>query len=166
MPFTPTDIGGIDIERYGYKFNADWVWVPVIAAASLIPTQAEINAGRKLTKAVAGINGFNVTARYDELPDLTSQVDPKVPAGSSVDDSSLNFYLANDDDDALDFFTVGDDGYILECPRGLHGLYRAWVWKVEVSVVLPVVAMTGGAIGTVGFGTLGAPRQIDLPAEV
>jgi hypothetical protein len=165
MAFTPVQVGGIDIDRFGVKFNYDWAWVPSIAAGTLIPTEAEINAGKLLTGAIAAINGFNVSPRYDELPDLVSQVDPKVPAGSSVDDSALSFYLASDDDDSLDFFTQGDDGYVLQCPRGLTGGARAWVWKVEVSVVLPTSAMTGGAMGVVGFGTLGAPRKIDLPTE-
>jgi hypothetical protein len=166
MAFTPVQVGGIDTDRYGAKFNADWLWVPVIAnQTTFTPTEAEINAGRLLTGAIAAINGFNVSPRYDELPDLVSDVDPKVPAGSTVDDSALSFYLASDDDDALDFFNRGDLGYVIQCPRGLEGGYRAWVWKVEVSVVLPTAAMTGGSMGVVGFGTLGAPKKIDLPAE-
>ena len=166
MAFNPVQVGGIDTDRYGNKFNADWLWLATIANQSTFtPTEAEINLGRLLTGAIAAINGFTVSPRYDELPDLVSVVDPKVPAGSSVDDSALSFYLASDDDDALDFFTQGDDGYIVQCPRGLQGGYRAWVWKVEVSVSLPASAMTGGAIGAVGFGMLGAPKKIDLPAE-
>jgi hypothetical protein len=166
MAFNPTAVGGIDTDRYGTKFNADYVWLPTIAnQTTFTPTEAEINLGKLLTPAIAAINGFNVTPRYEELPDLVSVVDPKVPAGSSVDDSALTFYLASDDDDALDFFNQGDLGYIIHCPRGLEGGYRSWVWKVEVSVVLPTVAMTGGSMGVVGFGTLGAPKKIDLPAE-
>jgi hypothetical protein len=165
MAFNPVQVGGIDTDRYGVKFNADYAWLPVIANVNGTPTEVEINNGRLLTAAIAAINGFNVTARYDELPDLTSVADPKVAAGASVDDSAITFYLASDDDDALDFFNQGDDGYIVHCPRGLVGGARAFVWKVEVSTVLPTVAMTGGSMGAVGYGTFGAPKKIDLPAE-
>ena len=165
MAFNPVQVGGIDTDRYGVKFNADYVWLPNIANPNGTPTEAEINLGRLLTGAIAAINGFNVSPRYDELPDLVSTADPKVAAGSSVDDSAISFYLASDDDDALDFFTQGDDGFIVHCPRGLVGLARAYVWKVEASVVLPTVAMTGGSMGAVGFGTFGAPKKIDLPTE-
>jgi len=72
MAFNPVQVGGIDTDRYGVKFNADYVWLPNIANPNGTPTEAEINLGRLLTGAIAAINGFNVSPRYDELPDLTS----------------------------------------------------------------------------------------------
>lgn len=164
MAFTPTLLGGGPSVRYGYKFNRTMLWLPTIAAATYVPTVSEINGGHDLTEAIQAINGFSVSPRYAELQDIRSQVDGKVPDGSSLDDSSLVMYQADDDDDALDFFTAGDDGFIVDCPRGLVGLARAYVWKSEVSAVTPTVATSGGAMGTVAFGVLDM-KPIVLPAE-
>jgi hypothetical protein len=164
MAFTPTQIGGIDADRYGIKKNTEWVFVPTIADADFALTEAELNAGSNLTCAIEALNGFNVSPRYAELQDMCSDVDGKVFDGASLDDSSISFYLAEDDNDALDFFTVGDAGYLVHAPRGLISTARAWVWKVEVSVVTPTVATAGGSMGSVGFAVT-ALRKIDLPTE-
>lgn len=164
MAFTPTAIGGQDVDRYGWKKNREIVWLPAIAATTLIPTEVEINAGSNLTCAIEALNGFNVSPRYAELQDMCSDVDGKVFDGASLDDSSISLYLATDDDDALDFFTVGDNGFILDCPRGLVGEARAFVWKSEVSSSTPAMATAGGAMGTVGYAVT-AYRKIALPIE-
>lgn len=164
MVFAPTQIGGIDADRYGVKKNTEWLWVSEISDPDFAVSEEEINAGQNLTCAVAALNGFNVSPRYAELQDMCSDVDGKVFDGASLDDSSIQFYLARDDDDALDFFTTGDQGYLIHCPRGLVGAARAWVWKVEVSTVTPTVATAGGVMGSVGFAVT-AVRKIELPAE-
>lgn len=164
MAFTPTLLGGGPADRYGYKFNRTMLWLATIVSTTYTPTEAEINAAssRDLTEGIQAINGFSVSPRYAELQDIRSQVDGKVPDGSSLDDSSLVFYQATDDLDALDFFTAGDDGFIVDCPRGLVGSARAYTWKVEVSAVTPTVATSGGAMGTVAFGVLDM-KPIILP---
>jgi hypothetical protein len=166
MAFTPTELGGGPSVRYGYKFNRTMLWLATIAATDYTPTELEINDvdNRDLTPAIQAINGFSVSPRYAELQDIPSQIDGKVPDGSSLDDSSLVLYQASDDDDALDFFTAGDDGFIVDCPRGLIATARAYVWKAEVSAVTPTVATSGGAMGTVAFGVLDM-KPIALPAE-
>lgn len=165
MAFTPTLLVGDPSVRYGYKFNRTTLWLATIASASYVPTEAEINAAgsRDLTPGIQAYNGWSVSPRYAELQDIRSQVDGKVPDGSSLDDSSMVFYQANTDtNDALDFFTAGDDGFIVDCPRGLLSTARAYVWKVEVSAVTPTVAISGGAMGTVAFGVLDM-KPITLP---
>jgi hypothetical protein len=166
MAFTPTALGGDPSKRYGYKFNAAWLWIATIASTAYVPTEAEINAAgsRDLTPGVQAVNGFNISPRYAELPDVRSQFDGKVPDGASLDDSSIVFYQANDDADALDFFTAGDDGYIIHCPRGLTGTPapRANAWKVEVSAVISTTGISGGAMGTVSFAVLDM-KSITMP---
>lgn len=164
MAFTPTALGGGPSVRYGYKFNRVMLWIATIADPDYAVTETEINdtTSRDLTPAIQAINGFSVSPRYAELPDIQSQFDGKVPDGASLDDSSLVLYQASDDDDALDFFTAGDDGYVLDCPRGLVGEARAYVWKAEVSAVTPTLATSGGAMGTVSFGVLDM-KPIVLP---
>jgi hypothetical protein len=164
MAFTPTQLGGGPSVRYGYKFNRTTLWIATIASGTYTPTEAEINHAnsRDLTPGIQAYNGFSVSPRYAELQDIRSQVDGKVPDGSSLDDSSLVMYQASDDNDALDFFTAGDDGFIVDCPRGLFGSARAYAWKVEVSAVTPSVAISGGAVGTVAFGVLDM-KVITLP---
>lgn len=164
MTFAPTPLGGTDTDRYGYKLTRETLWLPAIADTDLVPDEAEINAGQDLTPAIQAYNGFSVSPRYAELPDIMSQVDGKVFDGSSLDDSSIVFYMAKDDQDALEFFTQGDAGYVLDCPRGLVSEARAFVWQAEVSTVTPTVATSGGAMGTVGFA-ITAFRSVTLPVE-
>lgn len=164
MAFTPTPIGGDDTVRYGFKLTRQTLWLPAISDGSLVPSEQEISDGTDLTPAIQAYNGFSLSPRYAETPDIMSQVDGKVFDGASLDDSSIVFYLANDDDDALSFFTQGDDGYILDCPRGLLSEARAYVWKAEVSTKSPTVATSGAALGTVSFAIF-AYREVTLPQE-
>lgn len=165
MTFAPTPLGGGDTDRYGFKLTRETLWLPEITdTADLIPSEADINNGEDLTPAIQAYNGFQLSPRYAELPDIKSEVDGKVFDGASLDDSSIVFYLATDDADALDFFTVRDEGYVLDCPRGLVSGARAYVWKAEVSAKYPAVATSGGAMGTVAFA-IKALREVELPAE-
>lgn len=172
MAFSPTALGGVDADRFAVKKNQGWLWIAWADLADqtdFVPTESEITGGQDLTCAVEALNGFSGSPRFAELPDLCSDVDPKVPDGVSLDDSSISFYLASDADDALSFFTAGDEGVIYHCPYGnfLDGSAAekpAWAWKSTVAFVSPTVATAGGAMGTVSFGVL-ALRKVTLPAE-
>ena len=163
MAFAPAPIGGIDVDRYGVKFDADWVWLPVVAGGD--PTESEINAGWLLTGAVAAVAGFNITPVYDDIPDVTQEANPRIFVGGSLDPSVISFYLAGDDDDALEVFTEGDTGFVLHCPAGLDYEARAWLWPVEVSAAAPMPSMTGAALGVIAFANVAAPDRVILPAE-
>lgn len=164
MPFNPTPLGGQDVDRFGNKKTRDVVWLAEIADPDLVPTASEINTGTSLTCAVQELSGFAISPRYAELPDICSDVDAKVWDGSSLDDSSITFYLARDQDDALSFFNEGDQGYVIDCPYGLVDAATAFVYRAEVSSVSPVVATAGGAMGTVAFAITGR-RKVTLPTE-
>lgn len=172
MAFEPTALGGVDADRFAVKKNQGWLWIAwsdLTDKTDFVPTEEEITGGQDLTCAVEALNGFSGSPRFAELPDLCSNVDPKVPDGVSLDDSSISFYLASDADDALSFFTSGDEGVIYHCPYGNFqdgsaAEQPAWAWKSTVAFVSPTVATAGGAMGTVSFGVL-ALRKITLPSE-
>lgn len=166
MAFAPTAIGGAAAVRFGIKRNHDWVWLPSLATAAttMIPTKAEIDAGTLLTCAVESMSGFSVSDTYAEASDLCSDVNGKVWDGSSVDDSSIVFYMASDENDALDFFASGDDGYIVHAPYGLSGGKPAWVWAVTVGTVFPGTGTSGFSLAPVAFAPR-AVKKVTLPAD-
>lgn len=168
MALTPTPLNA-SARRFGVKKNTDYVWIPgtpgIADLVGLVPTEVEINAGTLITSHTSGFAGFSATDTYADTPDLTSDVTGKVWDGATLADSSISFYLSEDEVDALDFFTSGDAGFLLQCMYGLANEKRAFNWDMEVGALNVAPTVSGFQFATIGF----APRRrelITLPAAV
>lgn len=67
-------------------------WVPTIAATTLIPTAAEVNAGTDMTAKVADMAGFAFTNSPIATPDLSTTFTSNIPGEDTAADSTLTFY--------------------------------------------------------------------------
>lgn len=165
MAFTPTALAGAGQTRFGVKKNLELVDLPAIASASLVPTEAEINAGTNITCAINAASGFTASDAFVEGPDLCSDFTGKAWDGASLADSSITFYLdESGEDDAYDFYTTGEVKNFLQLPWGLAGGKKALVWVMEIGSVLPPIAVSGWSLVVVNM----APRflaKITLPSE-
>lgn len=132
----PTTIHGT--VRYLPPGIRQYVWVTTLAAYKT-PTLAEINAGTDVTTEVVegSISGFKATGSTVEAPDLGSKVSRKVQGRTSLDDSSIAFYIDQAGNaDARSLFVAGASGFLLDFPEGLHQQTPALtvnVWPVTVT---------------------------------
>ncbi len=80
-----------------------YVWIPTIAATTLIPTRAEIDAGTDLSVDLAEVSGWTVSSDLIDTPDINKRFTSRIPGRITAEDSSLTFYedLVGDDVRAL-----------------------------------------------------------------
>lgn len=107
--------------RYANFDNTVIYFVPTIAATTMIPTKAEIDAGTDLTGEISDVSGFTVSGSDIDAPDLKSEFVSKVPGRTSAEDSSLTFYADEVGNDARDVLPYKTTGYIVI----MHGGYVA-----------------------------------------
>ncbi len=139
--------------------------LPAVAAATLIPTRAEINAGTDLTPQISSMGGFAESANFVETPDLVSQFNGKIVDGVSAEDPTVGFYGSKDGADASDFFDRGQTWFIVVCNYGDAAGRPADVFPTEVGSVAPPLEMSGAFNINVAFSITDEPaRRVALPA--
>ncbi|MEV4741571.1 hypothetical protein [Streptomyces sp. NPDC049555] len=67
-------------------------WLTQVADAGHLPSRPELTAGTDLTNAIAAIDGWSLSNKAIETPDLGSTFETKIPGTDEADDSSLTFY--------------------------------------------------------------------------
>ncbi|MGH8867815.1 MAG: hypothetical protein ACRDYU_07450 [Actinomycetes bacterium] len=157
------------VVRYALFGTREYVMVPTIAAATLIPTRAEIDAGTDLTPEVAAVEGFNVTGEDLETPDMASDFTPKIPGRTTVEDSSITLYADQDSDDVRTLFTRGQQTNIVIFPEGDDegvDLHKMDIFQVRVkSVGKPNEMEEAGRITTMFSITKKPVENIAVPTS-
>lgn len=126
MPALPTSV------RFFHAGETKVYFLPSVAAASLTPTRAEINAGTDLSKEIADISGWMVSGGEIETPDLGSRFNSKIPGRTSVDDSSLTFYQDETGADVRAVLPRNTSGFILFADGGDVAGAKGDVYPIRV----------------------------------
>jgi hypothetical protein len=107
--------------------------VPTIAASTLIPTRAELNAGTDLSNEVSDWAGWLVKSSMIDTPDLGHSYRAKIPGETSSDDSSITFYASKDGIDVRALLPRGTNSFIAILDGGDVTAYKMDVFPVRVS---------------------------------
>jgi hypothetical protein len=140
------------------------VYLPTIAATTLIPTTTEISNGTDLTKEVADIAGWSYSTAFIETKDASTRVRPKLAGAVTLEDSSITFNGSANGTDARTVFTTNQVGYILMADAGLGTGKKGEVFPVSVGSVVAVRSLDSDNFRIrVDFGVTNVPAQITLP---
>lgn len=93
-------------------------YLPAVAAATKIPTRAEIDAGTNLTAEIADLSGWMVEGNDIDTPDMASEFTAKIPGRTAAADSSLTFYGDQTGLDVRDLLPRGTEGFVMFCDGG------------------------------------------------
>lgn len=160
MPATPLTSS----ERVSALGGLEIVFIPTIAAATHIPTRAEINAGTDLTGEVAEWEGFTTTSTTIDTPDLTSFVG-KLPGRTEAEDSSISLYADRAGDDARSILERGTTGYIAFMDDGDTPASLMDVYPVQVNTLAKVRSMDDATLLRVDMSMVAVPAEnITIPA--
>ncbi|MEV7804986.1 hypothetical protein AB0O28_18755 [Microbispora sp. NPDC088329] len=108
MPATP-----IAAEtRYFNPETTKVYWCPAIANKAA-PTRSELNAGTDLSRAIADVNGWQVSSEMIDVPDMGSRFVSKIPGRISAADSSISFYMDRAGIDARTVMPRDAEGYVV-----------------------------------------------------
>ncbi len=147
--------------------------MPAIAAASLVPTRAEMNNGTNLSTELADWSGWVVDSELLDVQPMNSPYRSKIPGTLISPDSSLTFYTSKTGVDVRTVFSRAVTGWIMFLDGGDVVSNRAEVYPVtvaSVSVLRGVLAAdNAGAKAastvTVKFAITAAPAQnVTVPA--
>jgi hypothetical protein len=164
MPATPAPT----TTRFFHVGETVVYYLPAIAAANLVPTRAEIDAGTDLSDEIADISGWMLQGAEIETPDLGSKFNKKIPGRTSVDDSSLTFYADQRGVDVRSVLPRGTNGFIVFADGGDVTGALADVFPIRVRSVGKVRSV-GDEAGrlTTSFSVTKQPAEdVALPATV
>lgn len=95
-----------------------YLWLPAIAAATLIPTRTEINAGTDLSVDLAEVSGWTVSSDLIDTPDINKRFTSRIPGRITAEDSSLAFYEDRVGDDVRALLPRDEEGFIVRMGGG------------------------------------------------
>ncbi|MFM9373275.1 hypothetical protein [Streptomyces sp. Da 82-17] len=104
--------------RFNRKGTTKIYYLPTIAAATLIPTSAEITAGTNYTGQINAIEGWSLENSPIETPDMASTFVSKIGGDDSAADSSLTFYEDSTLDTIETDLAKGTNGFIVIFSKG------------------------------------------------
>src|SRR3954449_7260605 len=99
MPTLPTST------RFFQPGVIQFVWLPAIAATTLVPTTTEITAGTNLTKEVDDIAGWTTSTAFIETKDASTPIRPQLAGAITMEGSSITFNGSLNGTDARTVFT-------------------------------------------------------------
>lgn len=118
--------------RYSALGDLTVLFVPVIAASTLIPTRAEIDAGTDLSaELMEPPTGFRYVAGDIEMPGL-QRVTGTLAGRITFEESSMMLYADRGGDDVSDVMPADTTGYILLMDTGDTPTELMDVWQVKV----------------------------------
>src|SRR5688500_14465322 len=162
MPATPLNAA----ERYSALDGLEIVFLPVIAASTLIATRAEINAGTDLSTEVAEWSGFTTTSETIETPDLT-RFTGKIAGRVTAEDSSLSIYADRGADDVRDVMPRDTLGYLAFMDSGDTPTEKMDVYPIQVLSCEKVRSMEAATMLRVDVSMTRIPvYDITIPAAV
>ncbi|MBO4272382.1 hypothetical protein [Microbispora triticiradicis] len=107
-------------------------WCPSIANKAA-PTRAELNAGTDVSRAVADVNGWQVSSEMIDVPDMGTRFVSKIPGRISANDSSVTFYMDRAGIDARTVMPRDATGYMVWLDGGDVAGRKMDVYPVQVS---------------------------------
>lgn len=138
-----------------------------IAASTLIPTRAELNAGTDLTREIAEMEGWTSSSETIDTPDMVSRFVSSIPGAITAEDSSLTFYADEDSDDAREVFPRDTAGYIIWMDSGDTPGATMDVFPVQVSSAPKIRSMDNATMIRVDFNITQEPvENLVIPAAV
>lgn len=160
MPATPLNAA----ERFSALNGLEIVFIPVIAAADLVPTRVEINAGTDLSTEVMEWEGFTTTSETIETPDLTRFVG-KIAGRVSAEDSSLQIYADRGGDDVRDVMPRDTLGYLAFMDSGDVPAEKMDVYPIQVLSCEKVRSMDNATMLRVDVSMTRIPQyDVTIPA--
>lgn len=164
----PTTLAGT--VRYLPPGIRQYVFVTTLADYKT-PTLAEIDAGTDITGEIVdgSVSGFKTTSSTVDAPDVGSKVTRKAAGRTSLDDSSIGFYIDQaGNPDARTLFADGETGFVIDFPEGLHQQTPALtcnVWPVTVLTTTVDPDTTKIAQCQVDYAITGLPaKNVAIPA--
>lgn len=153
-------------KRYSALDGLQIAFLPVVAAATDIPTRAEINAGTDVSTEVDGLGeGWDVQPESIKMPGLV-RFEGSLPGKLTVEDSTLNFYASSDGDDITDVLPDGTSGYIVIFPNGDKPAARMNIWPVRVNRLTELHSTENASLHRVTFSHLRLPKErVPVPAS-
>lgn len=141
-------------------------FLPAIAAATMIPTRAEIDAGTDLTDEIADLSGWAVSSGMINTPDLGHRFISQIGGRTSVEASTITFYASQDGNDVREVLPRGTTGFIVFADQGDAVGLPADVFPVQVTSLGKVRSTGDQAFQlTVSFAIRKPPAEdIALPA--
>lgn len=96
------------------------LWLKNIAAATRIPTRAEISAPNStdLTEAMSDVDGWSLTNESIETPDMASTFSSSIPGNDKADNSSITFYEDQLSDAVETLLPKGAVGFVVFLRKG------------------------------------------------
>lgn len=107
-------------------------WVPTIAAATKIPTAAEVGAGTDLSPKVNNMEGFTYENQPIEAENLAESFTPTIPGPDTVERSTLTFLEDKTSNPFRTTLAKGTAGFIVIFFGGLAGASPAAADKADV----------------------------------
>jgi len=140
------------------------LFLPTIAATTLVPTAPELAAGTDLTPEVDDIAGWSYSTSFIETKDAASRISPKLAGRVSLEDSSITFNGSLNGTDARTVFTTDQAGYIAMCDAGNATGKKAEIFPITVGSVVAVRSLDGDSFKVrVDFGVTNIPKTVTLP---
>jgi len=164
--------------RYTDQAVTKVYWVPSIAASTLVPTRAEMNAGTNLsgelnlfTSATGGggssSGGWTIAPERIDTQNITQTFKTEIAGSLSVTDPSLTFFASKTGADIRTLLPAGTAGFVMFCDGGDTAGNVAQVFPVSVAAV-SVVRVEGGRDATkvtINFVVTGVPAlSVTVPA--
>lgn len=140
--------------------------IPTIAATTLVPTRAEMNAGTNVSNDVAGWSGWGVTSANIATPDLGRRFTSSIPGRITVDDSSITFYADITGADIRTALLRDQNTNIAILDGGDIAGSKMDVFKVTVSAVGKVRDIEDAPRLTVSFTIRAFAENVTIPTTV
>jgi hypothetical protein len=151
-------------ERFVRRGVSKYHFLPVVAAANLHPTRAEITAGTDLSAHVADVNGFMLENQTVDTPDMGSKFTSKIPGIDQAPDSNFVCYEYVDAETIEELLPKGTVGFVVIMRKGDQA-GSASMDTFPVMVASRPAEHSGGndpARQTVNFAITGTPA-LDVP---
>ena len=152
-------------QRFFQPGNIGILYLPAIAATTLVPTTSEVTAGTDLTKEVTDWSGWTVSTAFIETRDASTVLRPQLAGAVTFEGSSLTFNGSKNGTDARTIFTRGQTGYIVIGDAGVATGKKADVYPVVVGAVAKLRNIDNDNFKIrVDFGITGVPaEEITMP---
>ena len=161
MVATPIPIS----QRFFAPGNTGFLFLPAIAATTLVPTTTEITAGTDLTREVEDLAGWTVTTAFIETKDASTPVRPQLAGAVTYAGSSLTFNGSKNGTDVRTILTRGLSGFMVIGDAGVGTGKKADVFPIVVGAVAKLRNLdNANFLVRVDFGITGVPAEdITLP---
>lgn len=160
MPATPLNLG----EKFSALDGLALIYVPVITAASGVPTRIEINGGTDLTTEVEGWEGFEVEPAEIETPSL-ARFTGTIPGRISITAGVLRIYADRGNDDVRDVLPDGTTGALVFMDSGDVPAELMDIWPIRVNRLSKVRSMEAATLLSVRFTHSRLPiEDVVIPA--